>query len=74
MEKYFNSKGHMLAFALNELDGQSRMRVLGINMSLFTSSKKAKQWHDDILVELQQVGLDDIATVKKLDQLYKEML
>lgn len=74
MEKYFSSKGHMLAFALNELDGQSRMRVLGINMSLFASNKKAKQWHDDVLIELTQVGLDDITTVKKLDQLYKEMI
>ena len=74
MEKYFISNAHMYKFALDELEGDSRMKLLNINFSLFTDQKKAKKWHDEILNELQQSGLDDVATVEKLKTLYNEMI
>ena len=74
MDKYFLSVAHMYKFALDELEGDSRMKLLNINFSLFTDHKKAKQWHDDILKELQQSGLDDVATVETLKGLYNEMI
>ena len=74
MEKYFLSNAHCYKFALDVLEGDNRMKLLNINFSLFTDHKKAKQWHDDILKELQQSGLDDVATVEKLKGLYDEMI
>ena len=74
MEKYFISNAHCYKFALNVLEGDNRMKLLNINFSLFTDHKKAKQWHDDILKELQQSGLDDVVTVEKLKTLYNEMI
>lgn len=74
MDKYFLSVAHCYKFALDVLEGDNRMKLLNINFSLFTDHKKAKQWHDDILKELQQSGLDDVATVEKLRSLYNEMI
>ena len=74
MDKYFLSVAHMYKFALDVLEGDNRMKLLNINFSLFTDHKKAKQWQDDILKELQQSGLDDVATVEKLRSLYNEMI
>ena len=74
MEKYFLSVAYMYKFALDELEGDNRMKLLNINYQHFTDHKKAKQWHDDILKELQQSGLDDLATVEKLRSLYNEMI
>ena len=74
MEKYFISNAHCYKFALDVLEGANRMKLLNINYQLFTDQKKAKQWHDEILNELQQNGLDDVATVEKLRTLYNEMI
>ena len=74
MDKYFLSVAHMYKFALDVLEGEGRMKLLNINFSLFTDQKKAKKWHDEILKELQQSGLDDVATVETLNGLYSEML
>ena len=74
MEKYFISNAHCYKFALDVLDGEGRMKLLNINYQHFTDHKKAKQWHDEILKELQQSGLDDVVTVEKLKGLYDEML
>ena len=74
MEKYFISNAHCYKFALDVLEGEGCMKLLNINYQHFTDQKKAKQWHDDILKELQQSGLDDVATVEKLKGLYDEMI
>ena len=74
MDKYFLSVAHMYKFALDVLEGEGRMKLLNINYQHFTDQKKAKQWHDDILKELQQSGLDDVTTVEKLRSLYNEMM
>ena len=74
MDKYFISNAHCYKFALDVLEGDNRMKLLNINFSLFTDQKKAKKWHDEILKELQQSGLDDVATVEKLNGLYSEMI
>ena len=74
MEKYFMSNAHCYKFALDVLEGDNRMKLLNINFSLFTDQKKAKQWHDEILIELQKGGFDDVTTVEKLRSLYNEMI
>ena len=74
MDKYFISNAHCYKFALDVLEGEACMKLLNINFSLFTDQKKAKKWHDEILKELQQSGLDDVATVEKLKGLYDEMI
>ena len=74
MEKYFISNAHYYKFTLDVLEGEACMKLLNINFSLFTDQKKAKNWHDEILTELQKGGLDDLATVEKLRSLYNEMI
>ena len=74
MDKYFLSVAHMYKFALDELEGDNRMKLLNINYQCFTDHKKAKKWHDEILIELQKGGFDDVTTVEKLRSLYDEMI
>ena len=74
MNKYFISNAHCYKFALDVLEGEACMKLLKINYQHFTDHKKAKQWHDEILNELQQNGLDDVTTVEKLRSLYNEMI
>ena len=74
MEKYFISNAHCYKFALDVLEGEACMKLLNINFSLFTDQKKAKQWHDEILIELQKGGFDDVATVEQLRSLHNEMI
>ena len=74
MEKYFISNAQCYKFALDVLEGEACMKLLNINYQCFTDQKKAKQWHDEILKELQKGGFDDVATVEKLRTLYNEMI
>ena len=74
MDKYFISNAHCYKFALNVLEGEACMKLLNINYQHFTDQKKAKKWYDEILIELQKGGFDDVATVEKLKTLYNEMI
>ena len=74
MNEFFKSEGNKIAFALNYLDGENRMKVLGITLQHFTSSKKAKQWYDETKEKLSNENMLDGITKEKLDRLYKEMI
>ena len=74
MNEFFKSEAHKIAFALNYLDGENRMKVLGITFQHFTSSKKAKQWYDETKEKLSNENMLDGITEAKLNQLYKEMM
>ena len=74
MNEFFKSEGNKIVFALNYLDGENRMKVLGITFQHFTSSKKAKQWYDETKEKLSNENMLDGTTKEKLDRLYKEMM
>ena len=74
MEKYFISKGHFYQFSLKELDGEQRMRMLGISLSMFGNSKKVNQWYDNIKGALESENLLDQDSLNILNQLKMEML
>ena len=74
MNEFFKSEGNKIAFALNYLDGENRMKVLGITFQHFTSSKKAKQWYDETKEKLSNENVLDRITETRLNQLYKEMM
>ena len=68
MEKYFVDKSAMVEFALLYLDGESRMKVLGITKQMFFSKKLSKAWYED----MQKLDLSDKAR-QTLDMLYQMM-
>ena len=74
MNEFFKSEGNKIAFALNYLDGENRMKVLGITFQHFTRSKKDKQWYDETKEKLSNENMLDGITKEKLDRLYKEMI
>ena len=74
MNEFFKSEGNKIAFALKYLDGENRMKVLGITFQHFTSSKKAKQWYDETKEKLSNENMLDGITETRLNQLYKEMM
>lgn len=46
--EYFFSKSNEYIFYLTELDGEIRMKKLGVTISNFTNEKSAKKWRDKI--------------------------
>lgn len=74
MNEFFKSEGNKIAFALNYLDGENRMKVLGITFQHFTSSKKAKKWYDETKEKLSNENMLYGITEERLNQLYKEMM
>lgn len=49
---FFTSKANEYIFYLTELEGDIRMKKLGITKSHFTSKKKSKEWRDKISKEI----------------------
>lgn len=47
-EEYFASKANEYIFYLTELDGELRMKKLGITKTHFSNKKRAKTWRDKI--------------------------
>ncbi|MGL5752361.1 MAG: hypothetical protein ACRCXT_17635 [Paraclostridium sp.] len=47
-EEYFTSPANEYIFYLTELDGELRMKKLGITITHFSNKKKAKAWRDKI--------------------------
>lgn len=47
-EEYFVSKANEYIFYLTELDGELRMKKLGITKTHFSNKKRAKTWRDKI--------------------------
>ncbi len=74
---YFTSKSNEYIFYLTELDGDIRMKKLGITKSLFTNKNKAKAWRDKISKEIHP----DInnhpkssLAMAKLNEMYSSMV
>lgn len=51
-DEYFTSKSNEYIFYLIELDGELRMKKLGITKTHFTNKKRAKTWRDKISKEI----------------------
>lgn len=47
-ELFFKSKADKYLFALSELDGQHRMKLLGISQELYFDKNKARFWRNEI--------------------------
>lgn len=74
---YFKSRIHRYIFALVELDGESRQRVLDINEALYNDKEKAKTWRDNIVKLIHPdcckiEGAD--RAMSKLNELYSRMV
>lgn len=74
---YFKSPIHRYIFALVELDGESRQRVLAINQGLYNDKEKAKIWRDNILKLIHPDGCKiegANCAMSKLNELYSRMV
>ena len=74
---YFISPIHRFIFALVELDGESKQRVLGITQELYNDKEKAKSWRDSIAKQIHPdcckiEGAD--CAMAKLSELYTRMV
>lgn len=74
---YFTSKSNEYIFYLTELDGEIRMKKLGIKKSLFNNKKAAKTWRDEILKEIHpDINNHPKSTtaMAKLNEMYHSMV
>lgn len=75
---FFKTKGQEYVYALLELDGRSRMDVLGVNMLNYHSDRYANQWYDKIYTTINNDlevpdGLKNKALLK-LQDLQRNMI
>ena len=75
--EYFTSKANEYIFYLTELDGEIRMKKLGITKSHFSNKNKAKKWRDTISKEIHpdinNHPKSNIA-MSKLNDMYSSMI
>ena len=74
---YFTSKSNEYIFYLTELDGEIRMKKLGITKSLFTNKKDAKLWRDKISKEIHpdiNNHPKSALAMAKLNEMYSSMV
>lgn len=74
---YFTSKSTEYIFYLTELDGELGMKKLGVTKTHFKNEKRATNWRDKILKEIDpevihHPKVDD--AVKKLNKIYGSMV
>lgn len=74
MNEYFKSEAHKIGFALNYLDGVSRMKVLEIDSTTCSSKKKAMAWHDKMIGIIKGTEFDTDHNRNKLNMLLAEMV
>lgn len=74
MNEYFKSEAHKIGFALNYLDGVSRMKVLEIDYTTCSSKKKAIAWHDKMIGIIEGTEADTEYNRNKLKMLLVEMV
>lgn len=76
-DKYFISKQHRYVFALVELDGENRAKLLEITRELYHDKNKAKAWRDRI-IKLIHPDVCDIdgaeKAMTKVNELYSRMV
>lgn len=77
LSEYFNSQASEYIFYLTELDGESRLKKLGVSATHFSSKKAAKTWHNQI----SKVIHPDVCShqkaaiaMAKLNDLYQQMV
>ena len=76
-DTYFTSKANEYIFYLTELDGEIRMKKLGVTKTHFTNKKKAKTWRDKISKEIHpDKNKSSKATdaMTKLNNMYSNMI
>lgn len=74
---YFTSKSNEYIFYLTELDGEIRMKKLGITKSLFSNKNAAKAWRDKISKEIHpDINNHPKSTLAmaKLNEMYSSMV
>lgn len=74
MNGYFKSEAHKIGFALNHLDGVSRMKVLEIDYLTCSNSKKAQAWHNKMIEIIKGTEFDTDHNRNKLNILLAEMV
>lgn len=75
--QYFTSTANEYIFYLTELDGEIRMKKLGITKSLFTNKNAAKAWRDKISKEIHpDINNHPKSTLAmaKLNDMYNSMV
>jgi len=75
--KYFKTDADKYIFALLELDGPSRTKVLGITKKMYSSKELADKWYMNILENIHDRSSSDGEAQKalvKLNTLYGEMI
>lgn len=71
---YFISEEARIIFGLVELDGEERMKLVGINLTHYYNTDKAKNWYEETKskIENSEHPMKDVA-IENLNKLYKGM-
>ena len=76
-DKYFKSEQHRYIFALIELDGENRAKILDITNDLYNDKDKARSWRDKIIKLIHPDVCSIEGTEKamaKVNELYSRMV
>lgn len=76
-DKYFKSKQHRYIFALVELDGENRAKILEITRELYNDKDKAKIWRDKLIKLIHPDNCPIEGSEKamaKVNELYSRMV
>lgn len=73
-DPYFSSRAARYCFALCELDGQNRARILGVSRRVFRDPSYAKAWRSKIARTIKTSGhpMSEKA-LRQLDKIYDEI-
>ena len=72
---YFISEETRLIFGLVELEGEQGMKLVGINLTHYYDTNKAKNWYEETKAKIEnsEHPMKDVA-LANLEKLYKGMI
>ena len=72
---YFISEETKLIFGLVELEGEQGMKLIGINLTHYYDTNKAKKWYEETKAKIEnsEHPMKDVA-LSNLEKLYKGMI
>ncbi len=77
MNNYFISREAEIIFYLVELEGETRLKKLGINRTHYSNKNKATKWRNDLAKLIHPDKCDHPEAVKAftiLEKMYHEMI
>lgn len=73
---YFLSEGCAIIFILVHIDGKTRMQLLNVNITHYSTRNKADEWFNRIklLLKTERIHADYESAMKEAECIYENMI